>query len=115
MDAKNMAQRGGLIQLLDRIASKNLNESQAQQFGNFTANAMHFYPDADYLARPPEDIFWNLWGLCQFSAEAASPVKEAETVSRAKVRVFNPEPKVDGWFCAQCAQSSRAQYLHLAK
>ncbi|MDG0972396.1 MAG: NAD-glutamate dehydrogenase [Porticoccaceae bacterium] len=97
MDAKYMAQRGDLIQLLDKIASKNLNESQAQQFGNFTANAMHFYPDADYLARPPEDIFWNLWGLCQFSAEAASPVKEAETVSRAKVRVFNPEPKVDGW------------------
>ena len=63
MDAKNKGQRAGLIQSLNKIASKRLNKSQAQQFDNFTANAMHFYPDADYLARPPEDIFWNLWGL----------------------------------------------------
>ena len=97
MDAKNKGQRADLIQSLNKIASKRLNKSQAQQFDNFTANAMHFYPDADYLARPPEDIFWNLWGLYYFSAEAANTAPADEGVSRAKVRVFNPDPESDGW------------------
>ena len=97
MNAKNNAQRAGLIQLLNAIASKKLTNAEAQRFENFTANAMHFYPDADYLARPPEDIFWNLWGLCQFSAEVAHTLPAGESISRAKVRVFNPDRKSDGW------------------
>ena len=98
MDAKNKGQRADLIQSLNKLASKSLNKSQAQQFTNFTANAMHFYPDADYLARPPEDIFWNLWSLCRFSTEAPSaPVDGEVATGRAKVRVFNPDPEHDGW------------------
>ena len=98
MDAKNKGQRADLIQSLNKIASKSLNKSQAQQFTNFTANAMHFYPDADYLARPPEDIFWNLWSLCRFSTEAPSPPVDGQVAAGlAKVRVFNPNPEHDGW------------------
>ena len=58
---------------------------------------MHFYPDADYLARPAQDIFWNLWGLCRFSAEQ---VDAASAENRARVRVFNPDSERDGWSSA---------------
>ncbi len=97
MDAKNRGQRADLIQSLNKIAAKNLSRSEAKQFDNFTANAMHFYPDAAYIARPPEDIFWNLWGLCRFSAEAGSSLRSDGVVSSAKVKAFNPELARDGW------------------
>ncbi|MDB4581354.1 hypothetical protein N9083_02775, partial [Porticoccaceae bacterium] len=85
MDAKNINQRGELITSLNKIATRQLTQFQAQQFDNFIANAMHFYPDADYLARPAQDIFWNLWGLCRFSAES---VEATNAENRARVRVF---------------------------
>ena len=94
MDAKTYNQRGVLIASLNKIAARQLTQSHAQQFDGFIANAMHFYPDADYLARPIQDIFWNLWGLCRFSAEQ---IDMASTESRARVRVFNPDPELDGW------------------
>ena len=94
MDAKTNNQRGVLIASLSKIAARQLTQSQAQQFDGFIANAMHFYPDADYLARPIQDIFWNLWGLCRFSAEQ---IDVASTENRARVRVFNPDPELDGW------------------
>jgi len=97
MDAKNNNQRGKIIASLNKIAARQLTQFQAQQFDNFIANAMHFYPDADYLARPVQDIFWNLWGLCRFSAEQVN-VNSAE--NRARVRVFNPDPELDGWSSA---------------
>ena len=102
MDAKNNQQRAALIASLKKIAAQKLTQSQAQQMDNFLANAMHFYPDADYLARSAEDIFWNLWGLCRFSAETLNnvgPVNHAASASdgRARVRVFNPDPEQDGW------------------
>ena len=97
MDAKNNNQRGEIIASLNKIAARQLTQFQAQQFDNFIANAMHFYPDADYLARPVQDIFWNLWGLCRFSAEQVNVNSEE---NRARVRVFNPDPELDGWSSA---------------
>ena len=97
MDAKNNGQRAQLIDALHKIAARQLTKSQAQEFDNFVANAMHFYPDADYLARPAEEIFWNLWGLRCFSGESISITSDE---SRARVRVFNPEPEQDGWSSA---------------
>jgi glutamate dehydrogenase len=119
MDTKNNNQRGELITALNKIAARQLTQTQAHQFDNFIANAMHFYPDADYLARPAQDIFWNLWGLCRFSAEQ---VDATSTENRARVRVFNPDPDRDGWssallggFATHCAQSSRIKYFYLAE
>ena len=97
MDAQNNRQRADLIVSLTKIAGRQLNKSQAEQFDNFITNAMHFYPDADYLARPSEEMFWNLWGLRRFSGEA---IPMAADESRARVRVFNPEPEQDGWSSA---------------
>jgi len=97
MDTKNNNQRGELIAALNKIAARQLTQAQTHQFDNFIANAMHFYPDADYLARPAEDIFWNLWGLCRFSAEQ---VDAASAENRARVRVFNPDSERDGWSSA---------------
>ncbi len=93
MDVKKDDRRQDLIKSLAVIAKKKINKSQQAQFNNFTANAIHFYPDADYLKRPAEDIFWNIWGLYLFAEKPLNiPEKQG-----AKVRVFNPSVKVDGW------------------
>jgi glutamate dehydrogenase len=93
MDAKTQGQRIDLIKSLTRIASKKLSKPQVKQFEQFIVSAMHFYPDADYLDRPAEEIFHSLWGLLSFSAMAAEPVDGCH----AALRVFNPDPETDGW------------------
>ena len=111
MDAKNKDQRAQLITSLNSIAKKQLTKLQAGQFEQFLVSAMHFYPDADYLNRPPEDIFFSLWGLLNFSASAAGsagslgsaePAESTESTKttdscHAAVRVFNPDQESDGW------------------
>jgi glutamate dehydrogenase len=104
MDAKNKLQRADLIESLNRIAKKNLTNAQAGQFQQFIASAMHFYPDADYLRRPAEDIFHSLWGLLSFSLQPAPSLDSCG----ASVRVFNPDPDVDGW-------SSRYTSLYISQ
>ena len=93
MDVKKDDRRQDLIKSLDAIAKKKINKSQQVQFNNFTANAIHFYPDADYLKRPTENIFWSLWGLYLF---AEQPFKD-DAEEGSKVRVFNPSVEAEGW------------------
>mgnify|MGYP000391902793 CR=1 FL=1 len=93
MDAKNNGQRTDLMKSLASIAKKKLSKSQAAQFEQFVVSAMHFYPDADYLNRPVEDIFCSLWGLLDFSAAAIVPAEGCH----AALRVFNPSPESEGW------------------
>ncbi len=93
MDAKDKQQRAVLIKSLQSIAKKKLSKSQAIQFQQFIDSAMHFYPDTDYLSRQPEDIFFSLWGLLNFSSAATEPSASCQ----AALRVFNPEQEVDGW------------------
>ncbi|MDG1311226.1 MAG: NAD-glutamate dehydrogenase [Porticoccaceae bacterium] len=93
MDAKNNGQRTDLMKSLASIAKKKLSKSQAAQFEQFVVSAMHFYPDADYLNRPVEDIFCSLWGLLDFSAAAIVPAEGCH----AALRVFNPSPETEGW------------------
>ena len=93
MDVKKDDRRQDLIESLAGIAKKKINKSQQAHFNNFTANAIHFYPDADYLKRPSEDIFWNIWGLYLFAEQPFIDAAE----KTAKVRVFNPSVQTDGW------------------
>ena len=93
MDVKKDDRRQNLIESLAGIAKKKINKSQQAHFNNFTANAIHFYPDADYLKRPSEDIFWNIWGLYLFAEQPFIDAAE----KTAKVRVFNPSVQTDGW------------------
>jgi glutamate dehydrogenase len=91
MDAKNKQQRDALIRSLQRIAKKKLSKPQAIQFNQFIDSAMHFYPDADYLSRSPEEIFHSLWGLLEFGSSA----RDSSSSGQAAVRVFNPDQNVD--------------------
>ncbi len=97
MEVKQDDRRQTLIQSLNKIAAKKLSKKKQKQFNDFAANAIHFYPDDDYLKRPAEDIFWNIWGLYGF----AEPPLEASGLnsqgSAAKIRVFNPTLELDGW------------------
>ena len=59
MDVKQDNRRSQLIDSLTKLARGKLSKSRGALFQNFITNAIHFYPDQDYLNRPPEDIFWN--------------------------------------------------------
>jgi len=89
MDVKKNIGREELVAILKSVSASKLNSERAAEFLDFVTYAMHFYPDADYLARPAQDIFWNLWGLCRFSAES---VEATNAENRARVRVFQRIP-----------------------
>lgn len=89
MDVKKNIGRDELVTILKTVSADKLDADRATQFLDFVVNAIHFYPDADYLARPVEDIFFSIYGLFNFA--------ESPSNSGARVRAFNPEPEVDGW------------------
>ena len=93
MDVKKNIGREELERILKSVAADKLDSGRAAEFLNFITNAMHFYPDADYLSRPVEEIFFNIYGLFEF-AENGSTNK---STSQARVKAFNPQPEVDGW------------------
>ena len=92
MDVSKEHRRQKLIDTLLGIADTELKAKQRIQFDNFVVNALHFYPDAEYLERPTEDIFWSVWGLCCFAQRFS-----VEDAKEGKVRVFTPTEKIDGW------------------
>ena len=93
MDVKKNIGREELAGILTAVAVDKLSSSQADEFLDFIVNAMHFYPDADYLARPAEQIFFNIYGLFTFNKKADN----VALAGHARVKAFNPEPEVDGW------------------
>jgi glutamate dehydrogenase len=93
MDVKKNIGREELVAILKSVSAKKLNSERAAEFIDFITYAMHFYPDGDYLSRPPEDIFFNIYGLFKFAENAISQ----DSASRAQVKAFNPQPEVDGW------------------
>ncbi len=92
MDVSKEHRRQQLIDQLLSISRTALNREQQIQFETFVVNALHFYPDAEYLERPIEDIFWSVWGLCCFAQRFS-----VENAKEGKVRVFTPTEKVDNW------------------
>ena len=95
MDVTRDGRRGRLIESLAKVAASKLKKGQDAHFQNFIAHAIHFYPDQDYLNRPAEDIFWNIWGLYSFGE---APFAERDDITHsAKVRVFNPSIEIDSW------------------
>ncbi|MBT7563317.1 MAG: hypothetical protein HN621_01405, partial [Porticoccaceae bacterium] len=97
MEVKQDDRRQTLIQSLNKIAAKKLSKKKQKQFNDFAANAIHFYPDDDYLKRPAEDIFWNIWGLYGFAEPPLEDSGSNSQGSAAKIRVFNPTVELDGW------------------
>ena len=95
MDVTQDGGRSRLIQSLAQVAASKLKKGQDAQFQNFIAHAIHFYPDQDYLNRPSEDIFWNIWGLYSFGETPFT--LRADIAHSAKVRVFNPSIEIDSW------------------
>jgi glutamate dehydrogenase len=93
MEATKDDRRQQLIKSLATIAKTKLTKVQQGQFNNFIAQAMHFYPDADYLDRTSENIFWNIWGLFCFTQKPF----DKQQPNNAKVRIFTPSVEVDGW------------------
>ena len=92
MDVSKEHRRQKLIDGLLSIARTVLKEQEQIQFDSFAVNALHFYPDAEYLERPMEDIFWSVWGLCCFAQTFST-----KTAREGKVHVFAPTQQVDGW------------------
>ena len=98
MDVKQDNRRTQLIDSLTKLARGKLSKSRGALFQNFITNAIHFYPDQDYLNRPPEDIFWNIWGLYSFGELSFdSSIERSLSAHHAKVKVFNPSVESDSW------------------
>lgn len=93
MDVKKNIGREELITILKTVSAHKLEAAREAAFLNFVTNAMHFYPDADYLLRPAEEIFFNIYGLFKFAENGSAD----KPLGQARVRAFNPEPEVDGW------------------
>ena len=93
MDVKKNIGRKELEAILRSVAADKLDSERAAEFLNFITNAMHFYPDAEYLSRPAEEIFYNIYGLFEFAENGA----HEQSPSQARVKAFNPQPEVDGW------------------
>jgi len=93
MDVKKNIGREELEGILKSVAADKLNPQRAAEFDNFITNAMQFYPDADYLSRPLEEIFFNIYGLFEFAENGARD----KSPGQARVKAFNPQPEVDGW------------------
>ena len=93
MDVKKNIGREELITILETVSAAKLESGRAAAFLNFVSSAMHFYPDTDYLSRPPEEIFFNIYGLFKFAENGSAD----KPVSQPRVKAFNPEPEVDGW------------------
>ncbi len=96
MDVQKTTGRDALLNILKTTAAHHLRAERADQFIEFVANAMNFYPDASYLARPATHIFLSLFGLFVFAEEGSG----SQSPSSARVKVFNPQPEVDGWLSA---------------
>ena len=97
MDVKKNIGREQLVTILKSVSADKLDSERAAEFLNFIVDAMHFYPDADYLSRPVEEIFFNIYGLFQFAENSA----REGSANQARVKAFNPQPEVDGWASPQ--------------
>ena len=97
MDVKKNIGREQLVTILKSASADKLDSRRAAEFLNFILNALHFYPDAEYLSRPAEDIFFNIYGLFQFAENSA----REGTTNQARVKAFNPQPEIDGWASPQ--------------
>ena len=92
MNINSNTQRDSLLHTLREMANEQLDPPHLQHFLGFIDNAVHLYPDEDYLSRSAEDVFWAFYGLFQFGE-----IKDAE---KGQVRVFNPCLEEDSW-CTQ--------------
>ena len=97
MDVKKNIGREQLVTILKSVSADKLDSERAAEFLNFIVDAMHFYPDADYLSRPVEEIFFNIYGLFQFAENSA----REGSANQARLKAFNPQPEVDGWASPQ--------------
>ena len=51
-----------LLQALSALSQQHLEMSEVSLFDQFACHAIQQYLDKDYLNRPLETIFWNLYG-----------------------------------------------------
>jgi len=107
MDLKKNIGREELVAILKSVSSINLSSQRSADFLDFVINTMHFYPDADYLARPSEEIFFNIYGLFKFAEKSRVNITGEAPISSARVKAFNPQPEVDG-----CSSSHTIIYIN---
>lgn len=85
-----------LLQALNALSSNHLQASETSLYQDFIAHAVQEHLDIDYLQRPLEMVFWNLYGLFKLLHQ---PSKETwlDGSYRGQIRIFNPDRAIDGW------------------
>ena len=90
-----------LLQALSALSQQHLEMSEVSLFDQFACHAIQQYLDKDYLNRPLETIFWNLYGLFRVVSNSEPYSLMSESMCFGRLRVFNPRTHLDGWECAQ--------------
>jgi glutamate dehydrogenase len=75
------------LRAAERLAESVSNIAEHDLLRRFVAELYAHVPPADVAVRSPENLFGAALALWRF----------AETRTPAKVRVYNPEPGIDGW------------------
>ena len=90
-----------LLQALSALSQQHLEMSEVSLFDQFACHAIQQYLDKDYLNRPLETIFWNLYGLFRVVSNSEPYSLTSESMCFGRLRGFNPRTHLDGWECAQ--------------
>ncbi len=85
-----------LLQALRALSLQYVDDCEQPLFNSFIDHAVQEHLDIDYLNRPLEMIFWNLYGLyrviCRPAAESF-----ADGNYTGQVEIYNPTQALHGW------------------
>ncbi|MAJ86985.1 MAG: NAD-glutamate dehydrogenase [Cellvibrionales bacterium TMED148] len=88
--------RPHLLRALASFSNQYVDEIDKTNFDNFVDHIIKKHLDIDYLNRPLETIFWNIYGLYRFVRVFDSEIA-FDGIYRGQLMGFNPDPHEDGW------------------
>ena len=96
MENKKNNNRPQLLRALASLSVQHVDEIDKTNFDNFVDHTVKKHLDMDYLNRPLETIFWNIYGLYRF-VRVFDSVANSDGVYRGQFMGFNPDRHEDGW------------------
>ena len=93
---KNNNNKQHLLQALRALSLQHVEANEQRLFEDFIAHAVQDHLDIDYLNRPLEMIFWNLYGLYR-CMRAPDEDCFADGKYTGKIEIYNPSQDTHGW------------------
>ena len=93
---KNNNNKQHLLQALRALSLQHVEATEQRLFEGFIAHAVQDHLDIDYLNRPLEMIFWNLYGLYR-CMRAPGEDCFADGKYTGQIEIYNPSQDTHGW------------------